>query len=100
MLRQKCRFSAEPKGTGANDIGSSCLNRALGQEAAFLRLTITLYFWNNQISKQRYGYVKYYKKTVKNGQKRTRERMSDHEAKENQASAQPQSKPKPISIAY
>ncbi|GJV72905.1 hypothetical protein Tco_1492900 [Tanacetum coccineum] len=34
-----------------------------------------------------YGYVKYYKKTVKNGQKRTRERMSDHEAKENQASA-------------
>ncbi|GJV72865.1 hypothetical protein Tco_1492860 [Tanacetum coccineum] len=30
----------------------------------------------------RYGYVKYYKKTVKNGQKRTRERMSDQEAKE------------------
>ncbi|GJR13922.1 hypothetical protein Tco_0796574 [Tanacetum coccineum] len=29
-----------------------------------------------------YGYVKYRKKTVKNGQKRTRERMSDQEAKE------------------
>ncbi|GKG04383.1 hypothetical protein Tco_0314770, partial [Tanacetum coccineum] len=35
-----------------------------------------------------------------NSQKRTRERMSDHEAEENQASAHPQSKPKPISIAY
>ncbi|GJS92980.1 hypothetical protein Tco_0799948 [Tanacetum coccineum] len=35
----------------------------------------------------RYGYVKYYKKTVKNGQKRTRERMSDQEAKEIKAEA-------------
>ncbi|GJR28084.1 hypothetical protein Tco_1104316 [Tanacetum coccineum] len=34
-----------------------------------------------------YGYVKYYKKTVKNGQKRTRERMSDQEAKEIKAEA-------------
>ncbi|GJW81328.1 hypothetical protein Tco_0145303 [Tanacetum coccineum] len=36
----------------------------------------------------RYGYVKYYKKTVKNGQKRTRERMSDQEAKEIKAEAE------------
>ncbi|GJY63600.1 hypothetical protein Tco_0465060 [Tanacetum coccineum] len=35
----------------------------------------------------RYGYVKYYKKTVKNGQRRTRERMSDQEAKEIKAEA-------------
>ncbi|GJS55725.1 hypothetical protein Tco_0629087 [Tanacetum coccineum] len=34
-----------------------------------------------------YGYVKYRKKTVKNGQKRTRERMSDQEAKEIKAEA-------------
>ncbi|GKE97103.1 hypothetical protein Tco_1581958, partial [Tanacetum coccineum] len=34
-----------------------------------------------------YGYVKYHKKTVKNGQKRTRERMSDQEAKEIKAEA-------------
>ncbi|GJW65226.1 hypothetical protein Tco_0117110 [Tanacetum coccineum] len=35
----------------------------------------------------RYGYVNYRKKTVKNGQKRTRERMSDQEAKEIKAEA-------------
>ncbi|GKA95953.1 zinc finger, CCHC-type containing protein [Tanacetum coccineum] len=35
----------------------------------------------------KYGYVKYYKKTVKNGQKQTRERMSDQEAKEIKAEA-------------
>ncbi|GJV55738.1 transposase, MuDR, MULE transposase domain protein [Tanacetum coccineum] len=39
------------------------------------------------ISVTEYGYVKYYKKTVKNGQKRTRERMSDQEAKEIKAEA-------------
>ncbi|GJU96806.1 hypothetical protein Tco_1321562 [Tanacetum coccineum] len=36
-------------------------------------------WWEKEV---RYGYVKYCKKTVKNGQKRTRERMSDQEAKE------------------
>ncbi|GKB13241.1 hypothetical protein Tco_0847164 [Tanacetum coccineum] len=35
----------------------------------------------------RYGYVKNHKKTVKNGQKRTRERMSDQEAKKIEAEA-------------
>ncbi|GKD82119.1 hypothetical protein Tco_1348958 [Tanacetum coccineum] len=38
-------------------------------------------------SRLKYGYVKYYKKTVKNGQRRTRERMSDQEAKEIKAEA-------------
>ncbi|GJT16759.1 hypothetical protein Tco_0875465 [Tanacetum coccineum] len=42
---------------------------------------------NMRLKTDKYGYVKYYKKTVKNGQKRTRERMSDQEAKEIKAEA-------------
>ncbi|GJY16395.1 hypothetical protein Tco_0386817 [Tanacetum coccineum] len=44
-----------------------------------------------------YGYVKYYKKTVKNGQRRTRERMSDQEAKEIKAEAR-KIMPQPSSV--
>ncbi|GJZ09603.1 hypothetical protein Tco_0543886 [Tanacetum coccineum] len=47
-----------------------------------------LLYWSYKVGKVRYGYVKYYKKTVKNGQKRTRERMSDQEAKEIKAEAE------------
>ncbi|GKA39686.1 hypothetical protein Tco_0732237 [Tanacetum coccineum] len=43
---------------------------------------------NMRLKTDKYGYVKYYKKTVKNGQKRTRERMSDQEAKEIKAEAE------------
>ncbi|GKB71537.1 reverse transcriptase domain-containing protein [Tanacetum coccineum] len=47
----------------------------------------------------KYGYVKYYKKIVKNGQRRTRERMSDQEAKEIKAEAR-EIMPQPSTVNY